>query len=137
MMLDLDKPITTRDGRKVRLIYTSSKAKCGLLVVLIERPDGYEDLRSYTLEGKGYRGAGLYDISYSDELINERVKVKRWKVTFNDGVTHFGRDHLFYMNSTAAIRAHILVHNDALELANYVKSIELVDVYEDELRDDE
>lgn len=137
MMLDLDKPITTRDGRKVRLIYTSSKAKCGLLVVLIERPDGYEDLRSYTLEGKGYRGAGLYDISYSDELINERVKVKRWKVTFIDGFLYKGHDRGLYQSSAAALKDHTWGFSDAPELANYVKSIELVDVYVDELRDDE
>ena len=84
-MLDLTKPITTRRGLPVRVICTDTKCNAGPLAVLITDREGHEILRSYNKDGRSEFRSAAYtnSLARGDDLINARVKVKRWKVTID------------------------------------------------------
>ena len=145
-MLDLTKPITTRRGQPVRVVCADTKCNAGPLAVLITDREGHEILRSYNMDGHSYWGAAYTNnLASGDDLINARTKVKRWKVTIDPdlyGLTdtfETKRGYFLYHSSDYAIFTHSIPTpaSYSRQLAQYVLSVALVDVYEDELGDGE
>lgn len=70
-MLDLNKPVQTRDGRKARIVCTDKKGRYRI-IACIEHPNlsGVEDCYTYTLEGICNESRGKIDI----DLINAPEK---------------------------------------------------------------
>ena len=72
--LDLTKPVTTRDGRAVRILCTDRAWKDGniegpLIVALIQDDKVGEQLRNYTFDGRP-----IYGVNERDCLINLKNK---------------------------------------------------------------
>jgi hypothetical protein len=69
-MLDLTKPVTTRDGRPVRILCTDRKGTDYPVTALITAQQGTEVVFHYTHEGRGYR---THESDY--DLINPKQKL--------------------------------------------------------------
>ena len=78
------------------------------------------------------------NVQNSDDLINARLKVKRWKVTFLPGIVVMGRNYVLYRDSSQVLDDYsYMTANGSRRINANIQSIVLVDVDEDELRDDE
>jgi hypothetical protein len=82
--LDLTKPVTTRDGRAVRILCTDRKADDWTVVGLVTEVDGKETLYTFLSDGK-YSKAGT---SRAD-LINPKKKLYLlvWEHPYKEGYT--------------------------------------------------
>lgn len=82
-MLDLTKPVQTRDGKPARVICTDFKTPYSdsTLVALILYPDGYEELVTFFHDGTHARNQGL-------SLVN--VPEKRYVAITTNGYTTHG-----------------------------------------------
>ena len=130
-MLDLSRPISTRAGLAVRVICTDSRARSGPLAVLIS--DGPRELlRSYPLTGEvpaSYGEATRRPTGNVLDLINVRVKVKRWRVKYEVD-PELQRAPVLYTSSQLALNCNTTTNGS---MHPDVVAIELIDVYEDEL----
>ena len=64
-MLDLNKPIETKDGRSVRIVCTDAKTRFSL-VGLVTRDDGKEFVGLFTPTGFGSHGLDLLNVPLVD-----------------------------------------------------------------------
>lgn len=71
-MLDLNKPVRTKSGKKVTIIYTRKNKNDYPLITLIGED---EEITSYTMDGKLWN-----DRDHGEDLINipEMVEITRW-----------------------------------------------------------
>lgn len=73
-MLDLTRPVQTRDGRPARIISTDLKSDWPL-VAAVTYADGRENLFTYRMDGKIDVGA-----SFNFDLVNKPYVHERWEV---------------------------------------------------------
>jgi hypothetical protein len=67
-MLDLTKPVQTRDGRAVRILATDAPGPRSLVVAVSSRMHpGREQMKSYTPDGSYPLGKGQYDLVNAPE----------------------------------------------------------------------
>ena len=87
-MLDLTKPVQTRDGRAARIIATDRESAYYPVVALVERKgiSQKETLATLTIDGREVKG-----VSGPNDLINIPEKHVRWVNLYPDSNT--SRDH--------------------------------------------
>jgi hypothetical protein len=77
MAIDLNKPVQTRDGRKVRIVATDVKGVYPI-IALVEADD-CEDVNTYTADGYYFSGG---DEETDDDLVNVVERVERYFEVF-------------------------------------------------------
>lgn len=65
-MIDLKKPLQTKSGKSVRIIYTDYKAPYPVFA-FVERESGIKEFHSYTLKGEKFIGKKT-----EEDLINTK-----------------------------------------------------------------
>ncbi len=98
-MLDLTKPVQTRDGRKVRILCTDRKhtnKEYGPVVGLITQKDGNETYQSWFLDGRLYGDQGADRGRKTDQdLVNSPTVHTRWVVFYTSPAFSGIRDELY------------------------------------------
>lgn len=97
-MVDLTKPVQTRDGRKARVICTDAQHPQLPVTVLVRYQDGYEYPRSYTRAGR-YR---VEEESSGFDLINIPEREEVWVNFYGSEAVinaHSSRKHADYAAS--------------------------------------
>lgn len=108
-VLDLSKPVTTRDGRKVRIICTDRKWRAPFPIVALVEGKGGEILQAYTSAGKYLLSGNCSE----EDLINPPVK--KYINLFQKDVSR-----MYYDTREEAEKA-----GNGSKLAGYVKTIEV------------
>lgn len=130
-LFDPSKPVQTRDGRKARVLcadraFFHAGINYPVLALVQENKAlNSESVGSYTYEGRLLSPTR----TESSDLVNIRIKVKRWRVTLAPR-TYSRVLFNYYEDSARAIKMHTQING---QLGEYVRAIELVYVYEDEL----
>lgn len=81
MAIDFNKPVQTRDGRKVRILCRDRNSSQPIVGLITSPLDGKEELHSWHEDGRRLHGPGFYGYNDAD-LINIPERIDRWVPMF-------------------------------------------------------
>lgn len=85
MIIDWNKPVQTRDGRKVRVLCTDGPGSLPVIGII----EGCETCSCWTLEGVRFKN---YSPEHPTDLINvpeQPREIMRWASIYSSGAVHF------------------------------------------------
>lgn len=131
MKIDLKKPITTRDGRPVRILATDvsgflpngsmrGELRHDLILGLIRNSDGTDETKRWKPEGFDVNGVG---VTNPGDLVN--VKIKKWQWAYLDGPSFVTRGGVTVMHYASKHEAHTALCDDEKVIVGRILETEI------------